>query len=328
MKQKIICSVLSSVFSIAVLSCFGQQEKYKSYEHVKERNISKSYPASGNNLDIENSFGKVEVVTWAQNEIKIDVHIEVSSNDAAIAEKSINSITVTDNKSGNNIRFKTSISNNYNIKCNNCQNSMRIDYTIHLPTNTKLSIENSFGGITVPDYTGELDLHSKFGSLSAGALTSVKNIEVEFGTANIASLANVKAEFKYSTIEIGGLSGTNKLEIEFCNAAKIGLTNALTSISVNEAYSTINLRPASNLQATYNIRTSYGSLLNRSGITINRTDEPDEYGPDADKDYEGKSGNGAAKVNVKSSFGTVIIGEPKSGDIKEKKKNKNKEVDV
>jgi hypothetical protein len=328
MKQKIICSVLSISFCIAVLSCFSQEEKYKRYEHFKERNISKSYTASGNNLDIENSFGKVEVITWAQNEIKVDVHIETSSNDAAIAEKTFNAITVTDDKSGSNIRFKTSMRNNYNTKCNNCHNSMRIDYTIHLPANTKLSIENSFGGITVPDYTGELNLQSKFGSLTAGTLTNVKNIEVEFGTANLVGLANVKAEFKYSTIEIGSLSGNNKLEIEFCGGTKIGLANMLTSLIVNEAYSTINLRPVANLQATYNIRTSYGSLLNRSGIAINRTDEPDEYGPDADKEYEGKSGNGAVKINVKSSFGTVIIGEPKPGDIKEKKKNKNKEVDV
>ncbi|MFN8251724.1 MAG: hypothetical protein U0V75_07550 [Ferruginibacter sp.] len=324
MKQKILTSAFSLLLCVTLVYTVNAQDDKKRYEHFKERTISKTYPASGNSLEIVNSFGKVDVVTSGGNEIKVDIHIEASSSDADMAERTFNSISVTDDKRGNTIYFKTNVKGNNNKGCNNCKNNMSIDYTVHLPASVKLDIENSFGGISVPDYSGEISLTSKFGSLTTGALSNAKGLNVEFGTAKIKSADNINAVFKFSSIEVDNLSGSNKIKVEFCNVAKIGLTNNITSLNLNESYSTINLRPAANLSATYSMHTSFGNLVNRTGISINRTDKPDEYGPDADKDYEGRSGSGGAKIDIKSSFGNVIIGEPKPGDIKEKNKNKNK----
>jgi hypothetical protein len=321
MKQKILYSVLSLICFFALVKVTAQNEK-KRYEHFKERSISKSYQAAGTTLDIDNSFGDVEVVTTAGNEIKVDVHIEASSSDADVAEKTYNSISVADDKKGSTVYFKTSVGNTNNKGCTNCHTSMSIDYTIHLPSSVKLNIKNSFGKILVPDYNGDIWLNSKFGSLTAGNLSSAKKLNVEFGVAKIKSIDNADAVFKFSTVELEALSGSNKLKLEFCNGVKVNLTSAITSLNLNESYSTVNLKPAGNLSATYSMHTSFGTLVNRSDITINRTDKPDEYGPDADKDYEGKSGNGNIKIDIKSSFGKIIIGEPKPGDIKEKSKNK------
>lgn len=324
MKQIILSGVLSLAFCWALTGAGAQDNNHKRYEHFKERNISKTYSASGTGLDIDNSFGKVEVLTWSSNEIKVDIHIEASSSDADMAERTFNSINVTDDKRGSTVYFKTSVKGNNNNGCRNCKNSMSIDYTIHLPASVKLDIENSFGSIIVPDYSGEISLSSKFGSLTAGALSNAKNLNVEFGSAKIKSVDNINGVFKFSSVELENLAGSNKMKVEFCNVAKIGLGSAVTSLNLNESYSTINLLPAANLSATYTMHTSFGNLVNRTGISINRTDKPDEYGPDSDKDYEGKSGSGAAKIDIKSSFGKVIIGEAKPGDIKEKNKNKNK----
>ncbi len=324
MKQKILFSVLSIAFCLMLITTVKAQDEKKRYENLKERNISKTYTAAGNTLDIENSFGKVEVLTWSSNEIKVDVHIEASSSNADMAEKTFNAINVTDEKKGNTIYFKTSIKNSDNKGCNNCRNSMSIDYTVHLPASVKLNIENSFGSITLPDYSGELSLNSKFGGVTAGVLSNVKKINVEFGHAKIKSLDNIDGVFKFSTIELENLSGSNKLKFEFCSVAKVGITSNVTSVNINESYSTINVKPAINLSVSYTVHTSFGTLVNRSGADINRTDEPEKYGPDADKTYEGKSGSGSIKVDIKSSFGKIIIGEPKPGDIKDKEKDKNK----
>ena len=315
------------VFSIAFCFTLLSVNAQKDYPFVKEDNISKTYPA-GNSLNIDNQFGKVEVITWNSNQIKVDVHIKVSAtNNQGYAEELFNSIKVSDEKNGNDIFFKTSVEPN-NRKCNSCSNNMSIDYTVHLPADTKLSIKNSFGGIVVPDYTGELSIESKFGSLTAQTLSNIKKLHVEFGSATIASLENVDASFKFSSVELNSLSGDNKLSIEFCNTTKIGLSGSIVSLSLNESYSTVNLKPAPNLQASYKINTDFGSFKNRSNIDISRTDEPKQYGPDSKKTYEGKSGNGSAKINIKSSFGKIIIGEPQPGDIKEKKqKNKDKDND-
>ena len=314
--KRITTVIFSIVCSLILLQTNAQKEK-KEYPFSKEDNISKSYPAAGNSLNIENKFGKVEIITWNSNEIKVDVHIKVSSSNKEYAEKTFDAIKVNDEKNGNDISLKTSIKS---AGCNNCNNSMKIDYTVHLPADTKLKIKNSFGPIIIPDYNGELSIENKFGDMTAQTLSNIKSLLFEFGTANINSLNNVDAAFKFSSVELNNLTGNNNFKFDFCNAVKIKLANILYSLNINESYSTINLKPEPNFSASYNINTNFSSFVNRSDIDIQRTNEPtSKYGPDSKKIYEGKSGNGTAKVEIKSKFGNIIIGEPKPGDIKEKK---------
>lgn len=325
--KKIIIPAFSMAFLLSSLVVFAQEEKgeRKKFEFVKEKNISKTYPASGNKLSIENSFGNVKFINWDKNEIKVDVHIETSSNQQDVAQKTIDAISVSDKQRGNEIVFKTSINNNNN-NCKNCKSSMVIDYEVHLPSSIALDVENSFGSTDLPDHTGPVSISNKFGNLTTGALASVKKIVIEFGGANIKSISNIDASFKFSKIDIDNLSGKNKINLEFCDATKINLDNNLTSLHLNESYSSVNIKPG-NLAASYTISTSFGSFIDRTSTGVKRTDTPDKYGPDSNKTFEGKSGNGSAKIDIKSSFGNIILGEPTADDMKgkkEKSKNKNK----
>jgi hypothetical protein len=302
-----------------------KKKEKKRYEHFKERNISKSYPASGNTLNIDNSFGDVVVVTGG-SEIKVDIHIEASSTDKEHMEKIFSNIDVTDSKNGSNVNFKTTTNKNDKDghNCKNCQSNMSINYTVTLPASTPLNIENSFGSIKVPDYSGNVKLISKFGSLTTGSLAKTEKLHVEFGKADIKSTGDASYEFKFSTINVGNMNGSNKVNMEFCGGSKIGLGSDMSSLTLNESYSSLNLRPAANFSASYSIKTSFGSFKNKTNADIKRTDEPDRYGPDSDRRYEGKSGSGSSKVDIRSSFGSIILGEATAEELDTKNKNKDK----
>jgi hypothetical protein len=47
-----------------------KKKERKRYENFKERNISKTYTASGNTLNIDNRFGNIKITTWDKNELK------------------------------------------------------------------------------------------------------------------------------------------------------------------------------------------------------------------------------------------------------------------
>jgi hypothetical protein len=324
--KKIIYSLCNIVLLAVSLTATAQEEKKKRYEFVKERDIKKTYPASGNTLNIDNSFGHVKIITWDKNEIQVDIHIEASSNEEKNAIKTFESIDVTDRQSGNNIYFKTTTdkgkSKNYN--CNNCHTTMSIDYEIHLPAGNSLDIENSFGDIVIPDYSGAVSLVSKFGNLTAGSLSNVDDIQVEFGKAKIKNLTNAKAVFKFSKIELDNITGSNTLKFEFCSASKVILDNDATAVNISESYSTLNIKPAANFSASYDITTSFGSFKNRSNTAIERTDKEPDYGADMDKAYSGKSGSGTAKVKIKSSFGKIILGDATAEEMKDKKEKGSK----
>lgn len=321
--------VIPVIFIFNVIPALAQQDKEKKekkrYEFFKERNISKTYPASGNTLNIDNSFGDV-VVTTGGSEIKVDIHIEASSSDKDMAEKMFSNLDVADSKEGNQVSFKTTTNKNdkNGWNCKNCQSNMSINYTVQLPAGTPLNIENSFGDIKLPDYAGTVSLVSKFGSLTTGNLAKVEKLHVEFGKADIKNISSATSTFKFSTITLGNLSGSHKMNMEFCGGSRINLGSDLTSLTLKESYSTVNLKPATNLSVSYDITTSFGSVKNKSNADIKRTDEPDKYGPDSDKHYEGKSGSGSSKVEVKSSFGNIIIGDATPEELESKSKNKNK----
>ena len=85
-------NILPIVLLLATARLFAQdgdteKKEKKRYENFKERNISKTYTASGNTLNIDNQFGEVKITTWDKNEIKVDIHIETSSTDKEFSRK-------------------------------------------------------------------------------------------------------------------------------------------------------------------------------------------------------------------------------------------------
>lgn len=303
----------------------NRNENKKKYEFVKKKSVNRSYNVSASDkLNIQNSFGSVDVRTWDRNEIKVDVDVEVSANTEALAQKMLDRISVTDSKSGKDISFKTDMKDVNNSKGE--KSTMQINYTISMPAGNPLNIKNDFGSTTVPDFRGEVDLTSKFGSLTTGTLSNIKSINVEFGKANLANITSAPVTIKFSKAVISKLSGSVKLNLEFCSSVRLSLDNNLSSLDLKTSYSTVNLKPIGDLPASYNISTSFGSFKNTSGVKFSSDEDGDkERGPKFDYEYSGKSGSGSIPVKVKSSFGKIIVGEASEEDMKDKGKNKTKD---
>src|SRR5678809_1552225 len=109
--KKISLSLSLLSLLLAQLAVFGQgdDKKDKKYEFVKNKSINKSYNVSSSDkLSIHNSFGSVEVHTWNKNEIKVDIAIEVSSNNAEFAGKLLDAIGVDDSQKANDCLLYTS----------------------------------------------------------------------------------------------------------------------------------------------------------------------------------------------------------------------------
>ena len=293
----------------------------KKYEFSKTKNINKSYTVSSSDkLNIKNSFGKVEVHTWDKNEIKVDVNIEVSSNKEDLAQKILDGITVSDEQTGKEISFKTSMKGNNNNHGD--KTSMKVNYSISMPALNPLYISNEFGATQLPDYRGEVELVSKFGSLTTGSLFNAKKIDVEFGHANFEGINNGNISIKYSNGKLGKLSGNIKLNLEFSSSIKMSMDNGLTGLDIKASYSTFSLKPVGDPSVSYTIFTSFGNFRNRTSLKFESDEGDDDKGPKFDHKYTGKSGSGSIPVKIKSSFSNIILGEPEAGDMKEKDKTK------
>jgi hypothetical protein len=278
----------------------------------KKRTISKSYNVGPDDrLSIENSFGNVIITTWDKDEIQVEVEIGVNAPSEEKAQKMMDLINVKDNQGGHEISFKTDIghmSGKDNWNKNEDTRKFYVDYKVIMPSKNPLRIENSFGKINIPNFEGSASLTSKFGELTTGKLPNATLVHVEFGKADIGRLNNAEVILKFNgNSQVAGLSGNSKVDVQFCSHVDITVDNALTALSLFQSYSTINLKVPDNLSAQFDVYTNFGSFHNKTEFNIAEDREDESSGPKFDKTYAGKAGSGAAKIKIKSSFGSVRL---------------------
>jgi hypothetical protein len=277
----------------------------------KKKNYSKSYSLSGNEkVNINNQFGEVKINTWTKNEVKVDVTVTVKANTDEKAQSLLDNITIEDSKDGEGVSFKTSLGKEENKGDNkNNHQSMEINYEVNMPAASPLNLQNQFGKSFVPDMSGPLEITQKFGDLVAGNLPNIKELHVEFGSALVESISNCKVVIKFSKAEIKKMNGSIKGNFEFCGKVKLSLDNNVTDFNLNNSYSEIEIAVASSFGGDFEIHTNFGEFKNSSSLSLkeDKDEDNENHGIRFDKDFNGKSGNGACKVKIKSSFGTIKL---------------------
>ncbi|MEP6724380.1 MAG: hypothetical protein ABJC98_01130 [Bacteroidota bacterium] len=277
----------------------------------KKKVYSKSYSIGSNDkVNINNQFGEVKINTWGKSEVKVDVTIIVKGSNEEKAQSILDNISIEDSKNSDGVSFKTNIgkqeSRGDKKNNNNGNQSMEINYEVNMPAGNPLDLENQFGKTYVPDMNGPVEITQKFGDLIAGNLANIKELHVEFGSVIAESVNNCKVVIKFSKAEIKKMSGTIKGTFEYCDKVKLTLNNNASDFNINNQFSKIEVTVSDGFNGEFDIHTNFGEFHNSTPIVIKETKDSDEdHGPHFDKDYSGKSGSGACKVKIKSSFGTV-----------------------
>jgi hypothetical protein len=318
---KLLLSLLAvSLFTVAS----AQEPKFE-----KKKSYSKSYAlSSSDKVVLNNQFGEMKIQTWDKNEVKVDVAITAKSDDEGRAQRTLDKISIDDEKNGNTVSFTTKFSSekdkeqtdkDYKSK----HESMSINYTVFLPATATLSATNQFGALSIPDYRGNVMLDSKFGSLTAGKLDNPKTVKVEFGTVDIEQVKDGSVEVNFSNGNIKGFAGTVNASFSHCGGLKLNIDNNTKGLKIDNSFSTLYLDMDRNFNGSYDIVTSFGNVDNKSSFAI-RQNGDDKHG--FTKRYSGTSGSGGTKVTVNSSYGEVIVGHDLKIDTSKKKAKKEVKI--
>lgn len=298
-------------------------------ESEKSKTYSKSYTvSSGDKVSLDNSFGEMKISTWNKNEVKVDVSITVKASTDAYAQKLLDVISIEDGKNGSEIFFKTQMKNENRSRDDNDgkgrNTSMKINYTVYLPSTVTLDAENNFGPLVIGDFDGAATLYSKFGSLTAGKLSQPKKVRVEFGKATVESMNGGKIDIRFSRAQFNKLSGEITADFEQSHGVKLNLDNNLKKIDLKVNFSQLYLDADKNLSASFNIRNSFGNFKNQTEFSITRQKEDEDRYFNKNQNYSGKAGSGTLPVEIKNNFGTVTLGHDLSFDVNEKSKATDK----
>ena len=302
----------------------------------KVKNYSKTYPIDGNDqIKLSNQYGRITIITWDRNEIKVDVQIKAQAEDGNTAQKLLDGVQIRDSKSADQVSFRTSIepSSNSSWKIwewgDKKKHKVEINYTVYMPAKTDLNVEDSYGGIELPDLSGKVKISCSYGSVQAQNLSNPSNyIEGSYGSLKVASINgarldysygsveidqcnNLKANLSYGSFKLGKLKGTADLDLSYMGGTKIEEMGAnFKRLNVNASYSGLSVDVPGNNNFNFDITTTYGAFKyadDKITITSKTPDDSKHYS--STKNYKGHFGRdgGEAQVTVHSTYGNVTF---------------------
>ena len=173
----------------------------------------KTYPVSSKtNIEVNNKYGKVHVVTWPKDSVKFVVDLSISSNNLAKLKKIKDNINIDFTATRYYVTattdFGTTSSQIFTELRNLSEslipgkNSIGIDYTVYCPESVNLSILNKFGDIYIDDIRGEIKISLSNGDIKINSISGNAQISLDFANGIINQLSNAHIAVSYSDLNI------------------------------------------------------------------------------------------------------------------------------
>ncbi len=254
-------------------------DKFKG-KYTKEKTLNKEYSVNANaTLEVDNSYGNIDVVTWNENRIVIEVTIRTNGNNEERVQEKLNDIDVQFSGSSSRVTAETVFKgrkNNWSwwgSKKNKV--SMEINYSIKMPVSNSVDLSNDYGGINLGDLDGTASISCDYGQMNIGELRGDGNyLNFDYtknSTIDYMKTGKINADYSGFTVR-----RADRLELN-ADYSKSEIDNVNT-LEYNCDYGKLTVGTVGNMtgQADYlphNIGTVNGSLdLNTDygSITVDR----------------------------------------------------------
>jgi len=232
--KSFLIALLIPVFSFAHSG--GWKGKY-----TKEKKIKKEFVVNANaTLKVNNSYGHVNVTSWNENRIVIEVHVKTNGNNEEKVQRKLEEIDVNFEATNSLVSARTIFNKDKSsswwkwAKNNNV--SMQINYTIKMPVTNDANLNNDYGSISLNKLEGVATINCDYGKITVGDLMADGNY----------------LNFDYTSKSTIGYMKSGKISADYS-----GFTLDKTeSVVINADYTSSTVEQAKNVD--YNC--DYGSL--------------------------------------------------------------------
>ncbi|MDA9555629.1 hypothetical protein N9R54_05270 [Pelobium sp.] len=302
----------------------------------KVKRLSKTYAVDANDaLSIDNSFGRITVNTWDKNEIKVDVEVRAFADDESDAQKLLDNVIIANNKTENQISFKTNIEKDDRgswmsiswWRNGNERKKVDIYYTVYMPAKNAINLKTNYTTIILPDLKGSVVVNMNYGDLKAGKLTGNAKVSSNYGRGQFAAINNgnvnsnygdfsaedvsgLNANFNHCSAILGKLGGSNTVKMNYAGGFKVtSFDKDFKALNVSSNYSSLNFDLNGIDAFNFDVSISYASFKydeTRTKVTSKSpSDEAKGWNPNKNyKGYFGKSSTDA-NINIRSNYGSV-----------------------
>ena len=176
---------MKTVFYNLLLVCFISSLSVYSNnnwkgKHTEEKTIKKQYSVNKDALlKVVNSYGSINVASYSGSKITIEVLIKTNGNDLDMVKERLDDITVDFSGSASMVSAITNIKKRSSSKWwnwgNNNNVNIDITYTINLPINNSVNLDNSYGRINLDTLEGTATINCDYGKITTKELLAANN---------------------------------------------------------------------------------------------------------------------------------------------------------
>jgi hypothetical protein len=213
----------------------------------------RSYHISAkSSVEIYNKYGKVHVRTWEKDSVRFEVDLRIHTSSSDKLRKLKNQIDFDFTSTNYYIVAKTNFIKKGGVFSDFVEtivpsNDVVINYTVYIPRNTTLKIENKFGDVYIDDFSGNLNLFLSNGNFKANSLSGNTFLKINTGHGQINQINKGKIELSYSEID---LKEVGKIDLETKHSeVYIAKANHLKVSSKSDKY---NIREVNNVSGSGN----------------------------------------------------------------------------
>ncbi len=217
------------------------------------KTINREFGTTANGMTaIYNKYGKVNVNTWANKSVKIDITILVNANDQRAADKTFDRIKVNFINTAGYVKAETVVDmeNNNWWPGNSCQD-FKINYEVWIPADNQLDLKNKYGNSYVSTLNGKLMAEIKYGDLRTEVINNDADLYIGYGKATLAKVKNLSGQISY-----GGLTVADANDIQVDTKYSEFQVDRANTVRVTSKYDDFNLGNIQDLR----VQTKYANL--------------------------------------------------------------------
>lgn len=166
------------------------------------KTIKRDFDITANgNTSISNKHGKVEIKTWNQNKVKVEVFVKVEARSQDDAQRMLDAITVDFSNSSSSVSATTVFDNRMNKWRNgNNRTKMNIDYVVHLPASNNLELQHRHGNAMIDDMAGTVKIGFQHGSFRAGKLGTKAKVNMAHSNGSFTDTGDLSAKVSHGKL--------------------------------------------------------------------------------------------------------------------------------
>ncbi len=289
-------NVLMALLLVPMLAIANNGKDWKG-KHTKEKKVHKEFTVNSNaTVEIKNSYGDIDVVTWDENRVVIDVTITTNGNNEEKVMKKLDDIDIEFSGSSNHVHAKTKFEKRkswWSWGKNNV--SMKINYVIKMPESNNVDLDNSYGSINLDKLEGRAVIDCDYGKITTKELMADNN-DINFDYTNNSYFEYIKSgtiSADYSGYTVGK---TKKLVIDAdYTKSKIELAE---DVEYNCDYGSLTIDKANNITGEGdNLSLQIGDVYKDVSISA-------DYGSCKIKNMTSNAGD----ITIKSDYMKITIG--------------------